>query len=332
MSKLTRRRFLQLAGTSLLACASRVRAVQDGQPPDNPQDEEFDWYSDSPLVESMQSVLDETIGGMKMCLDFRCFNQLQDELFRIQINAYDLFPVASSFKSLVVLYYFLTVPEDEWEYDEFSPLYRMAVYSDNVATGTILANVAQRVPGSENPIEKFNNFLLRNIGCLNGLHTWNWPSSPTVGFTDPRYAPSAVNGRVVWKGDNFYQVDNVFDAVDISRGYDFMVRGEYFSQIERFKRSARAAKALLSIPSDNGYRSPIERVYDGGYMGKDGILPSDNLEIGRVVNDAGAITIGNHTYIIVLMSAGESETVVINVLREVINQMNIYEEASDGLW
>lgn len=332
MTHYSRRRFLKLAGAALLAGASPLRALQVDQPPDNPRDEDFDWYTDSPLVQSMQLALEEMIGGLKMCLDFRCFNQRQDELFRIQVNAYDLFPVASSFKSMAALYYFLTVPQEEWEADSFSPLYRMVVYSDNVATGTILANVAQRVPGSENPIEKFNNFLLRNVGCLNGLHTWNWPNSPTVGFTDPRYAPSAVNGRVVWKGDNYYQVDNVFNAVDISRSYDFMVRGEHFSQRERFKQAVRATKDLLSIPSDNGYRSPIERVYPEGYMGKDGILPSADLDIGRVVNDAGAITIGNHTYLIVFMSAGESESTAITVLGEVINQMNIYEEASDGLW
>jgi hypothetical protein len=111
-----------------------------------------------------------------------------------------------------------------------------------------------------------------------------------------------------------------------------VVRGQHFSQIERFRRAARATIGLLSIPADNGYRSPIERVYPDGYMGKDGILPSDNLELGRVVNDAGAITLGGHTYIIAFMSAGESESTAIDVLRGVVRQMDVYEDASHGRW
>jgi hypothetical protein len=331
MTAISRRRFLQMTAGAALAGVIPAQAFQ-GDPPDNPQDPDFDWYTDSPLVQSMRLELEAAIGTRKMALDFRCFNRRQDELFRIQINAFDLYPVASCFKSMLVLYYFLTVPEAEWDADRFTPLYRMAVYSDNVATGTILDNVARRVEGPGNPIEKFNDFLRRTIGLLNGLHTWNWPGNPVRGFSDPRYMPSLSTGRVVWKNDVYHMVDNVFTAADLSRSHDFVVRGQHFSQIERFRRAARATIGLLSIPADNGYRSPIERVYPDGYMGKDGILPSDNLELGRVVNDAGAITLGGHTYIIAFMSAGESESTAIDVLRGVVRQMDVYEDASHGRW
>src|SRR5690606_30012063 len=158
----------------------------------------------------------------------------------------------------------------------------------------------------------------------------NWEGTPTRGLSDPRYAPSINTGRVVWKDENYFQVDNVFSAADLSRAHDFITRGEFFTQSARFRAAARATKDLLSIPADNGYQSPIERVFPEGYTGKDGILPSNNLEIGRVVNDAGALQVNDHTYIIVLMAAGESESLVLDVLREVRSQMNLYEEADDG--
>lgn len=325
-----RRQFLQLAGMGM------IRGMFDKwllpSQPDNPNDPNFDWYSDPPIVVDMRAALEEMIGDLKMTLDLRCIDHRQDELFRIQINAYDLFPVASCFKSMLALYYFLNVPEDEWDASPLTPLYRMVVYSDNVATGNVLENIGRRVDGPSNVIEKFNDFLRVRVGLINGLHTWNWEGSVTQGISDPRYAPSVSNGRVVWDEDRFYQVDNVFNAADLSRSYDYLVRGEYFTQSDSFREAVRATKELLSIRADNGYLSPIERVYPDGYMGKDGILPTSDLEIGRVVNDAGAITINNHTYIIAFMSAGESEVTAINTLREVINQMNIYEEASSDEW
>ena len=324
---ISRRQFLKLAGASLFYGHS-VPFLQT----DDPTQPGFDWYSDSPLVISMQDALVDMISERKMALDFRCINRRQDELFRIQINAYDLFPVASCFKAMIVLYYFLNTPEEEWEADPFTPLYRMAVLSDNIATGTVLDNVSRRVEGSGNAIEKFNNFLRVRIGLINGLHTWNWEGSVTVGLSDPRYAPSINTGRVVWKGDRYYQVDNVFNAADLSRSYDFIVRGEHFSSSETFRAAARATKALLSIPAGSGYRSPIERVFAPGYMGKDGILPTADLEIGRVVNDAGALMVDDHTYIVAFMSAGESETVALNVLGELVRQIDIYEEARNGRW
>ena len=325
-----RRQFLQLAGAGLFqgVFGKQLPIFQ----PDDPNDPDFDWYSDPPVVLDMRTALEEMIGDQKMALDFRCINHRQDELFRIQINAYDLFPVASCFKSMLVLYYFLNIPEDEWDVSQVTPLYRMAVYSDNVATGTVIDNVGRRVEGPGNVIEKFNDFLRVRVGLINGLHTWNWEGSPTQGLSDERYAPSINSGRVVWSGDRYYQVDNVFNVADLSRCYDFIVRGEYFTQSDYFREAARATKELLSIPADSGYQSPIERVFPAGYMGKDGILPGSDLEIGRVVNDAGAISINNHTYIIAFMSAGESETVAINTLGEVINQMNIYEETSGDSW
>lgn len=309
---LTRRRFLSLAAGLIGAAALPIRAQ--------------DWADESPLIESIRSDLQTYIGGLNMALDFRCIDRDLRECFRIQINADNLMPVASCFKAFAVLYYYLNTQPESWQDDENSALYRMTVYSDNGATGVVLADVAGRVPGDGNAIIKFNDFLRGTMGLRNGLHTWNHTGSPTVGMSDLRFAPSAVNGRVVRMRGQEHQVDNVFTAADLARGHDYIWRGEFFTQSETFRRAAQATKALLSIPATRiGYVSPIERVYPRGYMGKDGILPSDMIATGRVVNDAGVLSAGDDHFIISFMSAGESESTALAVLAEVVRQMGIYE-------
>lgn len=313
---LSRRHFLRLLGSAAVLAAGRVRAQ--------------DWEVESPVVTRMREHLQWVIGGMGMALDFRAIDQAQNEMFRIQINADNLQPVASCFKAFILPYYFLNTPVDEWVYDDNSVLYSMVVHSNNAATGVVLDNVARRVAGDENAVVKFNNFLLQ-IGLSGGLHSWNWEGSPTSGLTDPRFAPSLVNGRVVRLRGQAYQVDNAFTAADLARGHDFITRGEFFTSSDEVREALRVSKELLSIPSTaTGYQSPIERVFAPGYTGKDGILPASDIQTGRVVNDAGAITAGPDTYIIAFMSAGESESVALDVLREVIGQMDVYEAAIGG--
>lgn len=283
-----------------------------------------DWESESPAAARIHQNLNDLFDGLNMALDFRCIDTAADytENFRIQIRADQLYPVASCFKAFAVLYYFMNTPPDEWIYDEYSVVYQMAVLSDNAATGLLLDNVARRLSGPENAIEKFNDFLRLTVGLSSGLHTWNWEGTPTAGLSDPRYAPSRE--RLVWVNDTAFQVDNVFTAADLARGHDFITRGEFFTRSDEFREAVRMTKALLSIPLEK-YESPIERVFEPGYTGKDGILPAADVATGRVINDAGALHVGNHIYIVAFMSAGESETTAINVLGEVINQINIYE-------
>lgn len=270
----------------------------------------------------MREYLESVIGGLNMALDFRCIRNNIDEKFRIQINAFHLMPVASCFKAWAVLYYFLHTPADMRDTTEFSPLYQMAVNSSNVDTGIVLFDVAKRVSGRGNAIEKFNDFLTIRIGMANGLHSWNWPDSPTAGLTDPRFAPGGE--RLVYFAGQGYRIDNAFWAADLARGYDFLIRGETFSKSATLKAAIQATRELLSIQA-NTYRSPIERASKGSYIGKDGILPSSDTPIGRVVDDAGVIIIGSRTYLISFMSAGESESTALSVLGEVIQQMNEYE-------
>ena len=313
---LSRRRFLQALGVVAAAKLSPVRAQ--------------DWDRETTVVRQIRERLEDVIGAFNMALDFRGFDDEQNERFRIQINADNLLPVASCFKAFVVPYYFLHTPRDEWDFAESSRLYSMAVHSNNGATGAVLDEVGQRVRGNDNAIVKFNNFLL-NIGLQNGLHTWNWEGSPTENMTDPRFAPSVFSGRVVRVRDGVFTVDNAFTAADLARGHDFLTRGDTFTRSEAVREAIRLSRTLLSIPSTTtGYLSPIERVFPPGYMGKDGILPASDIQTGRVVDDAGALQVGNRIYIVAFMSAGESESIALNVLREVVNQIDVHEQANGG--
>jgi hypothetical protein len=285
----------------------------------------MDWEQESPSATRIRLYLESLFASRNMALDFRCIGgSSYDEQFRIQIKAFDYYPVASCFKSLVVLYYYFNTPQDAWQDGENTSLYRMAVHSSNVETGVVLDEMSRRVRGRGNAIEKFNDFLRVTVGLANGLHTWNWEGSPTVGLSDPRYAPTSE--RLVWVAGQSYSVDNVFTASDLARCYDLLARGEYFSAAPTIKAAIAASRRLLSIPAAD-YRSPIERAYPNGYTGKDGILPAEDVATGRVVDDAGMIQVGDHTYIIAFMSAGESESTVIDVLREVANQIGVYENS-----
>jgi hypothetical protein len=279
-----------------------------------------------PIADTIRQNLEDIIGDLSMGVDFRCIQISDDyeELFRTGVRTNWLFPVASCFKAFAALWYFINTPQDEWENDEFSIVHQMVVLSDNYATGVLLDEVGRRVSGPDNAIVKFNDFLRVDIGMIGGLHTWNWEGSPTAGFSDPRYAPSIE--RAVWVDDVPYQVDNVFRPTDLARGHDFITRGEFFTHSDEMREAMRATKDLLAIPAES-YQSPIERVWADGYAGKDGILPASDVPTGRVVNDAGTIIVDDHIYIIGFMSAGESESTAVNVLGEVLNQIEIYENA-----
>lgn len=314
-STLTRRAFLALLAGLAGGAALRPLGARA-------QD---DWSEEAPVAASMRADLEAYIGGRGMALDFRGFDSAYAERFRIQINADNLMPVASCFKAFVVLYYYLNTPRDAWDDAAGTPLYRMAVYSDNRATGVVLADVAARVPGPDNAIVKFNDFLRQTMGLTSGMHTWNHEGSPTIGLADPRFAPSAANGRVVHVRGSDYQVDNVFTASDLARGYDFILRGQHFTSSEAFRQAARATSILLSIPGiEIDYVSPIERVFPPGYMGKDGILPTDMIATGRVINDAGVLRAGGHYFIVAFLSAGEGDIGALNALAEVVRQIDIY--------
>lgn len=311
----TRRQFLKTLGLAALVSPLRLQGPTD-------------WDDETPLARSIREYLETVLAGRRMALDFSRINGEFNEEFRIQIRAYDLYPVASCFKAWLPLYYYLNTARDAWEDGETTSLYNAVVFSSNVDTGIVLAEVARRIGGEANPIEKFNTFLRRRVGMANGLYSWDWPNAPTVGFVDARFQPTAE--RVVTVDEEPYLVDNAFSANDLAHGYNVLARGPHFARWERMREALEASLRLLAIRA-SGYQSPIETVYPDGYLGKDGILPTGDLPLGRVVNDAGILRVGDAQYIVALMAAGENELSVREVLTEIVAMIDVYERGRPSL-
>jgi len=309
---MNRRHFLRLLAAGLLAYPVSRAAAQT------------DWTREKPIVETMRRSLEDALTGKNMALDIRAINALNDQEFQITINSTVFFPVASAFKAFIAPYYFLYTPPGAWQFTPGTDLYSSIVFSSNTATGAVLAETAQYAPGDDNPIEKFNNFLYEVIGIGDGLYGWDYEGSRTVGFGDPRYLPG--NGRVVRLNGEAYRVDNVFSAEALARGWDVLTRGVAFAKWDTLRIALEQANALLSIPA-GAYQSPIERVFPAGYTGKDGVLPVDELEVGRVINDAGVLTIGTRRYIVAFMSMSEGELTIIDTLKVVVDQLQVYDAA-----
>lgn len=295
-----RRDFLKIlgAGTALAFSGLGGRAVS------------ADPASPAPRYRRLRARIEEAIGSQDVGLDLRWLRPDHETTARLAINEEQLYPTASCFKAFLVLYYFWNVPQSEWKRDEWSPVYRTAVVSDNILTGQVLADTAEYIDLYGNPIEKFNDFLLLTMGLKNGLYSWKWEGNPVARFTDRRFEPNEKRFSRV--GGVEHRVDNLTTAADLVNGYLFMLRPPENAPSE----AAAAALELLSIPAAK-YQSPFERTGLTGYIGKDGILQKDDISTGNVVNDAGLVTVGQQQYVLSFLSTGQSEYRAINTLRTI---------------
>lgn len=314
--KLHRRKFLGLMGAGALS----MLAPTDLLPLST-----LKAQIEPAIVRDIRRTLQAAFRDKEMSLDFRRYS-LDGELeFQIQINHEELYPVASAFKAFLVLYYFLNTPKEEWAYTEPNDtIYRVAVYSNNTQTGVALDDIAERVAGDGNPIEKFNDFLLDFIGMEQGLFSWKWPGSPTVGFVDMRFEPT--NDREVHVRSLAERIENVSTAADMAKGWDFIITAERnpLWSNNHFRESILATRELLSIPALD-YRSPIELALLTGYIGKDGTLPQGTISLGRVINDAGIIPVKDGNYLVSFMSTGEAEYTIQPAIGQVIDSIRRYQ-------
>lgn len=265
----------------------------------------------------MQSQLRQILAGRNMSLELRALDSDHADLFNIQIMADRLLPVASCFKAFVVPWYYLNVPPVLRQDGPGSALWDMAVHSSNHYTSVVLHQVAGHVPGPGNALQKFNNFLL-SIGMQNGLYAWN--VGHTSGQIDNRYQPSQKTGRLVRLGDRDFWIFNVFTASDLAQGFDYIARGEQRYPGVRVAAALRQSRSLLGIP-ERGFRSPIERVFAPGYIGKQGIIQTAEISTGSVFNDAGLLDFGKRKYILAFMSLAERESASLSALREIMHHV-----------
>jgi hypothetical protein len=324
--QLQRREFLKMLGASAAAVpVLNSLGPLGGVTPVQASAARYARPATTTIIQTMQSELEALFANKEMSLEFFRIASDGTEDFRIQINNHELYPIASAFKAFLALYYFVKTPREEWQYEQGSRVYSVVVYSNNGQTGHLLAEMGRRVEGPGNPIEKFNDFILDVMGLENGLYSWNWPGTPTVGYGDERFLPTEE--RQIWIRTLSESVSNVWTARDLAIGWEFISRFEEteYAEDEHFRDSIRVLRELCAIPA-NDYRSPIEKVVNSGYIGKDGTLPLGDINVGRVINDAGIIRVPTGEYIVSFMSAGENESSTEPALQKVIDQMRMWEE------
>jgi hypothetical protein len=303
MSKITRRQMLMMLGASAIA-------PKFGFIPPNPN-----------RLAQLQARINTLFAGENIGFDLRGWNPiLKRQTFQISINADAYYPVASSFKTLVILYYFWHTPRELWRDDPESDAYRVAVFSNNLLTGTLLENTAPYVGGFGNSIQKFNIFLTYTLGLQSGIFSWDWQGSPTFGQRDLYYEPTQQRS-VIYNGER-YDITNLFTANDLSRTYLFMLNPTSFSQFPQARDALIRTRALLSIPA-SGYQSPIERAF-GAYTGKDGVIPTEDSQFGRVTNDAGIVRPFMDEYVISILYA-QGEFRLVEFLRRIRAYLVEYE-------
>jgi hypothetical protein len=308
---LSRRKFLTLLGNGAAwSAASRLARAAPGL---------------DPRAAQLRADLLAVLEGREIGFDLRRIDPDGFEYFRVQHNADELYPVASCFKAFLGLYYFWNTPRAEWRTELGSTLHSVVVYSNNTLTGTLLEDISARLDIYGNAIEKFNDFLLYRLGLRNGLFAWNWEGTITENLIDNRFAPS--DERYVEIRGLRYAMDNLITAREMADGYAFLIRPFTLIGMDSAPQAAAAAAAaldLLAIPAGE-YQSPIERVFADGYTGKDGVLPADQSAVGRVINDAGIVPVGDGLYIVSYLCAGEGEFLGLELLRQIAALLEAYE-------
>jgi hypothetical protein len=310
---MNRRDFLKLMGATALFGAGHSLSLTQSAP-----------------LDLEQGILN-AIGRQEMGFSLRKLDDEMRVVFSINYNADKLYPVASCFKVFLLYYYFWNTPQEQWKTDRESAAYRVGVFSDNVKTGVLIRDTGEFVTVYGNPMEKFNDCILLNLGLKHGLHKWEWEGNPMVGFTDPRFEPSTE--RFIEIRGTSRNVDNLTTSTDLANGYVFLAqaaegklppnpKNPYFDTA-RAQLAATATLDLLSIPAEN-YKSPMERGF-GSYTGKDGVLQPEDLGIGYVVNDAGLVTVGESRYSIALISVGQTEYSTVLTLTAIHELLKEYE-------
>jgi hypothetical protein len=299
--------------------------------PDALLNQEVTFYA-SPSLNSEQlaylenvdvSFQNELLNNENISLSIRRYDSNGGLEYAFENNSEELFPVASTIKMFIGLYYFSNVPQEYWSAGEGSDVYRMVVYSNNLTTGNVLAEVAQYVEGDGNPIEKFNDFL-HSIGVSEASGLYRWNDGALEGdtlFTDETYSPENLEVE--------HDIHNNFTTLDLLNGTYYIANAENnprWNEDTSFRQSILAVRSLLSIRPDS-YRSPIESVFskNDNSWGKDGYLtPND---VGHyAISDVMVLPYEDGGFsVISLMSLDESAGNIRGILGNIIPQVNMLE-------
>jgi len=249
---------------------------------------------------------------------------LKNSRLMTALQSEKLLPVASAFKSGVLIYFIDQIDAEVWgnvpvefwnasssdempeEYHAswkkhraiLRTLYQIIVLSDNVATGTALAYVA-KANGSTDAVTAFNDWMADTIGVsqLSGLGTWENGLETDVSFIDERFTSNqtSLNSQLV-------TLNNMMTPRDLGLLYAWMLT--HLSD-----EAQTTCKHLLStIYTNRG--ANLERLaqqFDGVSYSKNGSL---STEAGYVVTDAGVIDLPDgRQYLLIVQSITPSTDV-----------------------
>ena len=307
--RISRRTMLKLmVGSTLAASTPQMLRAAPGTP--------------SSALGILRGRIERAVGNLEIGVDLRQVDpDTGERFFQIQVNAERLYPVASCFKTWLALYYFWQTPHADWQFGEGSDVYSVVVYSNNARTGSLIYQVGERINVFGNAVEKFNDFLLFQVGMQNGLYRWSWEGNPIEEFRDIRFYPSLSERHTDIHGIR-YELDNLCTVTDLADGYAFMLANQFDNT---HGEAIRTTLNLCSIEVP-AYPSPIERSFAREYTGKDGVLPAEPEGLGRVLNDAGIIRVGRGTYILAFLCAGEGEYTGLEVMRQIATALEEFEE------
>jgi hypothetical protein len=235
-----------------------------------------------------------------------------------EINGFREFPVASSFKPWVALYYLWYTPQAEWQVGTGSNVFNTIVYSNNSTVGRVIhevattrANQGETLQG--NDLELFNDFLINSVGLSHGIYSFGF-NSPIQGLVDGRVSPVVLDGL----GDEDAIVGNIGTTHDstIATAFLLSLMNQEDQQVTPAGTTQSAAGQtlihLMSLKS-SVYLSPFEREFQTvPSAGKDGVLPEGDINnYGLVFNDSVIFRIADNEYITVnFMSGGANELLV----------------------
>jgi hypothetical protein len=209
--------------------------------------------SDSQIEDlgTILDAMDSTMHDKEIGLVASRWSNKGEMLYRIRYNDEEVYPIASTFKALASYYYFMNTPEDEWDYELGTNIYSMVIYSNNSKTGNLLYQVAQRIPGDRNPIEKFNDFTHKTFGLSekSGIYAWSKGALDGSTASDARYAPYPENpdGFVELHGTRYITV-NRFTAADLAKATEMIANLPFDPNADpKMLRAAMATRFLMTI-------------------------------------------------------------------------------------
>lgn len=230
-------------------------------------------------------------------------------------------PVASAFKSAILMFFLDQVPAEVWtslpvrywntpnindvpedyraayrqHFIILNAVFRTIVLSDNRATGVVLAYIA-RQQESPAPITLFNDWAHEVVGIsqLSGIGSWNDGLSEAWQEADQRYL-----GRTFKLHYDLFPFNNLMTARDLGLFYTWWYEG--------LSSAAYAVCAQMLSSLFESQRSNVERAADaslGVAYSKNGSLSAAEIKAsGPAITDAGVIQMSDgNTYLISFLS------------------------------